>query len=140
MLIPHQNVFFTGDAGTGKSYVLRKIVEALQERLGVEKVFVTASTGIAACNIVGTTIHSFAGIGIHDSDINQTLKRIRQNETAVERWHACEVLIIDEISMLDGQLFDTLEYVARVIRGNDYPFGGIQIVLCGRFYRANCYY
>ena len=85
--------------------------------------FVTASTGIAACNIGGITIHSFAGLGIHDSDINQTLKRIRQNESAVERWHACEVLIVDEISMLD---------VARVIRGNDYPFGGIQIVLCGR--------
>jgi len=111
---------------------LRKIVEALQERMGAEKVFVTASTGIAACNIGGITIHSFAGLGIHDSDINQTLKRIRQNESAVERWHACEVLIVDEISMLDGQLFDTLEYVARVIRGNDYPFGGIQIVLCGR--------
>ena len=94
--------------------------------------FVTASTGIAACNIGGVTVHSFAGLGIHDQTINQTLKRIRQNEAAVGHWQSCEVLIIDEISMLDGQLFDQLEYVARVLRKCDYPFGGIQVVLCGR--------
>ena len=56
-------MFFTGDAGTGKSYVLRLIVSALKKKLGAKKVFVTASTGIAACNIGGTTLHSFAGIG-----------------------------------------------------------------------------
>ena len=58
-----QNMFFTGDAGTGKSYVLRLIVSALKKKFGSQKVFVTASTGIAACNISGTTLHSFAGIG-----------------------------------------------------------------------------
>lgn len=56
-------MFFTGDAGTGKSYVLRLIVSALKKKFGSQKVFVTASTGIAACNISGTTLHSFAGIG-----------------------------------------------------------------------------
>ena len=57
-------MFFTGDAGTGKSYVLRLIVSALKKKFGSQKVFVTASTGIAACNISGTTLHSFAGIAI----------------------------------------------------------------------------
>ena len=56
-------MFFTGDAGTGKSYVLRLMVTALKKKLGAKKVFVTASTGIAACNIGGTTLHSFAGMG-----------------------------------------------------------------------------
>ena len=79
-------MFFTGDAGTGKSYLLRIMIEALQQQLGKDKVFVTASTGIAACNVGGITIHSFAGLGIPNLDVNQTLRKIRQNEAAVERW------------------------------------------------------
>ena len=110
-------------------------MESLQEQVGKEKVFVTASTGIAACNIGGITVHSFAGLGIADMDINHTLRKIRQNEAAVDRWKNCSVLVIDEISMLDGHLFDTLEYVARVLRRNDYPFGGIQVVLSGDFFQ-----
>lgn len=121
-------MFFTGDAGTGKSHILRVMIEALQEQLGKDKVFVTASTGIAACNIGGITIHSFAGLGITNMDVNQTLRKVRQNEAAVERWKACQVLIIDEISMLDGRLFDMLEYVGRTVRNDSTPFGGIQIV------------
>lgn len=91
----------------------------------------TASTGIAACNIGGITVHAFAGLGISDATLTHTLRKVRQNEGAVERWQNCKVLIIDEISMLDGQLFDTLEYIARVVRNCDYPFGGIQVVCCG---------
>lgn len=124
-------MFFTGDAGTGKSYLLRIAIEALQQQLGKDKVFVTASTGIAACNVGGITIHSFAGLGITNLDVNQTLGKIRQNEAAVERWKACQVLIIDEISMLDGRLFDMLEFIGRTIRNNSFPFGGIQVVTCG---------
>ena len=124
-------MFFTGDAGTGKSYLLRIAIAALQQQLGKDTVFVTASTGIAACNGGGITIHSFAGLGITNLDVNQTLRKIRQNEAAVERWKACQVLIIDEISMLDGRLFDMLEFIGRTIRNNSFPFGGIQVVTCG---------
>lgn len=127
-----QNVFFTGDAGTGKSYLLRCVIEALQEQVGKEKVFITASTGIAACNIGGITVHAFAGLGISDASLYHLVRKVRQNEAAVDRWQTCEVLIIDEISMLDGQLFDTLEYLARDIRNKDFPFGGIQVVCCGK--------
>ena len=111
------------------------LVEALQEQVGKDKVFVTASTGIAACNIGGITVHSFAGLGITEMDLDHTLRKIRQNESAVDRWKSCTVLIIDEVSMLDGRLFDTLEYTARVLRCNDLPFGGIQVVLCGDFFQ-----
>lgn len=104
----------------------------MQEQIGKDKVYITASTGIAACNIGGITVHAFAGLGIADSSLSRIIRKIRQNEAAVERWMSCEVLIIDEISMLDGQLFDTLEYAARVIRNRDYPFGGIQVICCGR--------
>ena len=70
-------------------------------------------------------------MGLGRGDVSRILREIRQKEAAVDRWQTCEVLVIDEISMLDGALFDTLEYIARVIRNNDHPFGGIQVVLCG---------
>lgn len=99
-------MFFTGDAGTGKSYVLRLIVSELRSQYGPDKVFVTASTGIAACNIGGTTLHSFAGIGIGDDNVNKCVRRILQNKKAKERWQTCEVLIIDGFSVSPFSLRD----------------------------------
>lgn len=58
------NVFLTGGAGTGKSYTLKVVLETLKLHHGTEHVFVTASTGIAACAIGGTTVHSWGGIGL----------------------------------------------------------------------------
>ena len=92
-------MFFTGDAGTGKSYVLRLIVSALREKYGSDTVFITASTGIAACNISGTTLHSFAGFGLGDESITKCVQGVRQNKKAKERWKRCEAL------MIDGTLF-----------------------------------
>lgn len=88
-------MFFTGDAGTGKSYVLRLLVSALREKYGSDTVFVTASTGIAACNISGTTLHSFAGFGLGDESVTKCVHRVLQNKKAKDRWQKCEVLIID---------------------------------------------
>ena len=88
-------MFFTGDAGTGKSFVLRLIVSALREKYGSESVFVTASTGIAACNINGITLHSFAGFGLGDEAIHKCIHRVLNNKNAKERWQKCEVLIVD---------------------------------------------
>src|SRR5687768_13666300 len=59
-----ENIFFTGSAGTGKSHLLMKIIVALKEIFGIEKIAVTATTGIAAVNINGSTLHSFSGIGL----------------------------------------------------------------------------
>ena len=84
-----------GYAGTGKSFVLRKIVSMLQRIKGSNSVYITASTGIAACNIGGITLHSFAGIGIGDEAANVLIKRVRANNANKERWKSCEVLFID---------------------------------------------
>ncbi|KAK8802104.1 hypothetical protein WA158_006499 [Blastocystis sp. Blastoise] len=129
------NVFFTGDAGTGKSYVLKKIVNMKKQLHSENSIYVTASTGIAACNIGGITLHSFAGIGLGDKDVTFLHRKIRSNKKCLDRWKQCEVLFIDEISMLDGHLFDTLEYLARKVRNNNNPFGGIQVILCGDFFQ-----
>lgn len=133
-----KNVFFTGSAGTGKSVLLREIIKELRRKHAKrpDSVAVTASTGIAACNIGGVTIHSFAGIGLGKEPTAQLVSKIRKNRKAAARWARTQVLIIDEVSMVDPALFDKLEEVARLIRKKpDKPFGGIQVVITGDFFQ-----
>jgi ATP-dependent DNA helicase PIF1 len=123
-----KNVFITGSAGTGKSTLLKKIIE----QLPIEGTFVTASTGIAAVHINGITLHSFAGIGISSSKA-ESIGKVNKSKAAIERWQRAKRIIIDEISMVDGDCFDTIEAIARITRGIDKPFGGIQVICCGDF-------
>jgi len=132
-----KSVFFTGSAGTGKSVLLREIIWKLRTKHMRERdrVAVTASTGLAACNVGGVTLHSFAGIGLGKEEVPELVKKIRRNQKAKNRWMRTKVLIVDEISMVDGELFDKLEEIARIIRNNGRPFGGIQLVITGDFFQ-----
>lgn len=128
--------------------MLREIISALRLKFSrnAEAVAITASTGIAACNIGGVTLHSFSGAGICAEPAEQLVARIRRGQKANKRWVRTDVLIIDEselryratcclispcllVSMVDGALFDKLENIARLIRRNNKPFGGIQVLL-----------
>ncbi|KAI9464463.1 PIF1-like helicase-domain-containing protein [Lactarius psammicola] len=93
-----KNVFYTGSAGTGKSVLLREIIKTLRKEYvrTPDAVAVTASTGIAACNIGGVTIHSFAGIGLGIESVEDLVKKIEKNRKASSRWNRAKVLIIDE--------------------------------------------
>ena len=95
--------------------------------------YFTASTGLAAVNISGQTLHSFAGVGLGEGDPRDLLQRVSVQQHARRRWQTCRILVIDELSMIDGALFDKLEYVARMVRKNPLPFGGIQLILTGDF-------
>ena len=132
-----KSAFFTGSAGTGKSVLLLEIIKSLRVKYQREpdRVAVTASTGLAACNIGGVTLHSFAGIGLGKEAVPELVRKIKRNVKAKNRWLRTKVLIIDEISMVDGDLFDKLEGVARTIRNNGRPFGGIQLVITGDFFQ-----
>jgi ATP-dependent DNA helicase PIF1 len=132
-----RSVFFTGSAGTGKSVLMRSIIDDLRIMYAREpdRVAVTASTGLAACNIGGVTLHSFGGIGLGKETAPELVKKISRNMKAKNRWLRTKVLIIDEISMVDGDLFDKLEAIARLIRKNGRPFGGIQLVITGDFFQ-----
>jgi len=132
-----KSVFFTGSAGTGKTVVLRAIVDSLRRihAKDPERVAITASTGLAACSIGGSTLHRYAGIGLGSGSVAELVKKIRMDRKALGRWRKCEVLIIDEISMVDGVLFDKLESISRVLRRNSLPFGGIQLVATGDFFQ-----
>jgi len=132
-----KSVFFTGSAGTGKSVLLLEIIWNLRKKYMREpdRVAVTASTGLAACNVGGVTLHSFAGIGLGKEEVPELVKKIRRNQKAKNRWMRTKVLIVDEISMVDGELFDKLEEIARIIKNNGRPFGGIQLVITGDFFQ-----
>lgn len=132
-----KSVFFTGPAGTGKSVLMRAIIEELKKKYAKdpERVAVTASTGLAACNIGGITLHSFSGIGLGKEEQPVLVKKIRQNSKAKNRWLKTKCLIIDEISMVDGTLFDKLSGIGREIRRNGRPWGGIQLIITGDFFQ-----
>lgn len=132
-----QSVFFTGPAGTGKSVLMRSIVAELRKKFAKdpERLAVTASTGLAACNIGGQTLHSFSGIGLGKEEVPVLVKKIRRNPKAKNRWLRTKVLILDEVSMVDGDLFDKLSAIGRQLRNNGRPWGGIQLVITGDFFQ-----
>lgn len=132
-----KSVFFTGSAGTGKSVLLREIISSLRKKFArdAERVAVTASTGLAACNVGGVTLHSFAGIGLGKEDVPELVRKIKRNQKAKHRWMKTKILVIDEVSMVDAELFDKLEAVARQLRNNGRPFGGIQLIITGDFFQ-----
>lgn len=133
----NKSVFFTGPAGTGKSVLMRSIIAQLKKKYAKdpERLAVTASTGLAACNIGGMTLHSFSGIGLGKDDVATLVKKIRRNPKAKNRWIRTKVLVIDEISMVDGDLFDKLSQIGRTLRNNGRPWGGIQLVITGDFFQ-----
>ena len=91
-----ENVFLTGGAGTGKSHALKAIISALHALHGRNSVYVTASTGIAACHIGGTTVHSFAGIGLGKEPVDVLHTRIMGKQSE-KRWKQCSALVVDEV-------------------------------------------
>lgn len=127
------NVFLTGEPGSGKTYVINQYIAWL-EAAGLT-VAVTASTGIAATHIGGMTIHSWSGIGIKDALTPYDLEHIATREKVVKRLTSAHVLVIDEISMLDGSVLDMVDTVLRTVRKRAEPFGGVQVVLIGDFFQ-----
>jgi ATP-dependent exoDNAse (exonuclease V) alpha subunit len=127
------NVFLTGSAGTGKTYVLNQYIEYLRERK--VPVAVTASTGIAATHMNGLTIHSWAGIGIKEKLTNGNLQSMKSKKYLKKNLEKVKVLIIDEISMLHKSQLNLVDQVLRFFKESTEAFGGIQLVLCGDFFQ-----
>ncbi|GJE87803.1 ATP-dependent DNA helicase PIF1 [Phanerochaete sordida] len=146
-------VKFTTEQEAGLGEIIRELRE--ERNMKSSAVAVTASTGLAALSLGGSTIHSWAGIGDGKKDVEELLVDLVGPEryhrlmsgpdgssdsdsservsVGMQRWLDCRVLIIDEISMLDGALLDKLEHIARFIRESSKPFGDIQLVLSGDF-------
>jgi len=128
-----RNVFLTGAAGSGKTYVLRKYIEYLKE-LGANA-GITASTGIAATHMGGVTIHSWSGIGIKDSLSKNDIAKIAEKKHIRNKIKNASVLIIDEISMLHHFRLDLIEKIIKEIKNSNEVFGGMQVIFCGDFFQ-----
>lgn len=104
LVLGGENVFFTGPAGSGKSLILEHVKYHLYMRK--RKYAVTAPTGIAAVQLNGTTIHSFAGVGIGALGLRSYVGMSMSTNTNTQigkrkdAWETTEVLIIDEVSMV----------------------------------------
>lgn len=127
------NVFLTGEPGSGKTHTVNRYVAWLRER-GIEPA-ITASTGIAATHIGGSTIHAWSGIGVLKDLTPADIDALTQKEHVVRRVGRTPVLIIDEISMLDGRTLDDVDAVLRAMRHPSLPFGGVQVVFVGDFFQ-----
>lgn len=90
------------------------------------KIAITATTGIAACNVGGITINSFAGVGTAEGSIADMCARVMGNEYSKKRWRDHDILVIDEVSMMPGQFLDKLNFVAQRVRNCKSSFGGMQ--------------
>ena len=127
------HVFLTGEAGSGKTHTINRYTDYLRE---YEIDFaVTATTGIAATHIHGMTIHSWSGIGVETALDDDALQELAENRYVAKRIKKAKVLIIDEISMLDGTVLTLVERVCRKVRKLSLPFGGLQVVLVGDFFQ-----
>lgn len=129
-----ENLFVTGGAGTGKTLVVKRIVDSL--RAAGKTVAVTATTGVAALNCGGTTLHHFAGMSQSFQDLppEECARRINAKRHVVHRLSKTDVLVIDEISMLEASTLEKVHVAAQMARNNFFkPFGGLQLIFCGDF-------
>lgn len=126
-----RSVLLTGAAGTGKTYVLNEFIRRAKKR-GLS-VAVTATTGLAATHLNGTTIHAWSGIGVSDEFDRRRVRDLgKQRQELIRKG---DVLIIDEISMLHDFRLDMVDATLRTIRDSELPFGGMQVILCGDFFQ-----
>jgi len=131
-----ENVFITGIGGSGKTFLINKFVKLHKHK---QNIAVTSTTGTSAILLNdGTTIHSWAGIGLGQKSAYILLKNIKSKKFYRDRWKTVDVLIIDEISMMTCELLEKLDYIAKNIRKNEKPFGGIQIIATGDFLQLPC--
>lgn len=127
------NVFLAGAAGSGKTYLLNQYIKYLRDHS--VNVAITASTGIAATHLQGTTIHAWSGIGVKESITNKDLEKLIENKRIKRNYKKTKVLIIDEISMLHKHQLDMVDRIARHMNEVDDAFGGMQVILCGDFFQ-----
>jgi ATP-dependent DNA helicase PIF1 len=130
------NILILGSTGTGKSHPVKKIADALK-KFG-KNVQLTGTTGISSSLLNGITIHIFLGLkdGRYSADeLSEKIQNDTIYGTVKKNIKTIDCIIIDEISMLSWKIFQQIEHVCRVVRENQKPFGGIQMILSGDFYQ-----
>jgi ATP-dependent DNA helicase PIF1 len=123
------NVFVTGGAGSGKSFLVRHFLQGKDTR----DFPVLASTGAAAVLVGGRTFHSFFGLGIMEGGVEATVEKAAKNRQVVRRLKKISGFIVDEVSMLSGPTLRAAEIICRRVRDSELPWGGLRVVAVGDF-------
>jgi len=127
------NVFITGSAGTGKTYLLNQYTFYLKSRKIIPTI--VAPTGIAASHLQGQTIHSFFSLGIRDTIDDYYIESLLEKKYLQTRFAKLKVLIVDEISMVSPEMFLAMDKILRAFKKSNTPFGGVQTILSGDFFQ-----
>jgi ATP-dependent exoDNAse (exonuclease V) alpha subunit len=124
-----ENVFLTGGAGSGKSYLIRHFMQ----ELNLKETPILASTGAAAVLLGGRTFHSFFGLGIMEGGVDAAYERAAKDSRLLNRLKSVEGVIIDEISMIPGSALMVAEALAQKARDSKLPWGGMRVIAVGDF-------
>ncbi len=127
------NVFLTGSAGTGKTYVLNQYKFFLKKNN--LSYAIVAPTGIAASHLGGSTIHSFFSLGIKEKISDFEIDALLQKKYLWSRYEKLNTLIIDEVSMVSPDIFEAVDKILRAFKFSNKSFGGVQIILSGDFFQ-----
>jgi ATP-dependent DNA helicase PIF1 len=129
LLLSGENVFLTGPAGSGKSFLIKKFLKEFSKN----EFPVLASTGAAAVLVGGRTFHSFFGLGIMEGGPERVFEKAKKDKRLKKRIKAVEGIVIDEVSMISGDVLDIAERISRWARENEHPFGGMRVIAVGDF-------
>lgn len=128
-----KNIFLTGPAGTGKTFLIQEMRRWASEQ--EKEMTVCAMTGCAAL-LLGNqtrTIHSWSGIRLGRGSVDTVARYLCRDRRAA--WKTTDILVVDEVSMMSRKIFELLDALGQHVRRNSSPFGGIQLVFVGDFYQ-----
>lgn len=129
VLRSEENVFLTGGAGSGKSFLVSHFMQEKDP-----KTFpVLASTGAAAVRVGGRTFHSFFGLGIMEGGPEAVLEKASRDRKLKTRLKKTEGFILDEVSMIPKDAFETAEKICRLLKNENEPWGGLRVICVGDF-------
>jgi ATP-dependent DNA helicase PIF1 len=130
-----ENLFITGPGGTGKTKLIHSLVNYMNQ--SGTNYQICAMTGCAALLLgcKSRTLHSWSGIKLARGPIETIIKQVIRSKKTVSAWKKVKVLIVDEVSMMSKKIFELCEKIARLIRKNESPFGGIQVIFTGDFFQ-----